>query len=60
MPNLAPRLAAALDPFSESALARDAQVGNCEVEQAVDRQPIAPHRSDHDKPGQGFGAVPTR
>ena len=50
MPNLAPRLAAILDPFGQPALAGVAQLGNCEVEQALDLEPVPADAPEHDEP----------
>src|SRR5437764_8068939 len=54
MPNQSPRLAAGLDPFGQPALPDLPQLGNCELEQTVDRQHVAANRADHDKAGQGL------
>src|ERR1700733_9253975 len=54
MPNLAPRLAAALDPFAQTRLARLAQLGNCDLEQALDPQHVAAYLTDHDEAGEGL------
>src|ERR1700733_1209464 len=52
MPSLLPRLAAALDPFPQPALACIAQLGNWDVEQSLDRQGVAADLADHDEPGE--------
>ena len=55
MPNLAPRLAAALDPFAQPASRAVAQLGNWELEQARrSLSAIAADLADHDKAGQGL------
>ena len=54
MPNLWPRLAAALDPFAQTRLARRVQLGNWEIQEPVDPQRIAADLADHDETDEGL------
>ena len=42
-------LAAGLDPFGETCVPGGAQLGNCELEQPLDRQRLAADLADHHK-----------
>src|SRR5579859_3084429 len=52
IPSLAPRLAAALDPFGQPAVPGRAQLGDCDLEQPVNSKRVATDLADHDKARQ--------